>query len=45
VCGELRGTYHREWADGEERKSELVIIGRHLDRDGLRKGFLKTRAL
>lgn len=29
----------RKWEDGEERKNQLVFIGRNLDRDELAKGF------
>lgn len=34
----------RPWAAGEERRCRLVFIGRHLDRDELRRGFDACRA-
>jgi G3E family GTPase len=36
----LDGDFDRPWKAGEPRRTELVIIGRDLDADGLRAGFL-----
>ena len=33
------GNFDSEWADGEERASKLVFIGKNLDHDALRQGF------
>ena len=40
----LDGRADRPWQAGEARRSELVFIGRNLDRDALRQGFLACRA-
>jgi hypothetical protein len=34
----------REWADGEERVSRLVFIGRNLDPQALESGFMACAA-
>jgi G3E family GTPase len=36
----LDGDFDRAWKPGERRRTELVIIGRDLDADALRAGFL-----
>ena len=36
--GDLQGT----WKDGETRQSRVVFIGRNLDEDAIREGFLST---
>jgi len=36
----LEGDFQRAWKAGEERYSRLVFIGRHLDEEALRAGFL-----
>ncbi|AFZ48374.1 cobalamin synthesis protein P47K [Cyanobacterium stanieri PCC 7202] len=38
------GTIDRPWKPEEKRRSELVFIGRNLDEEGLRKGFLSCIA-
>src|SRR5215213_697392 len=38
--GDLQGT----WKDGETRQSRVVFIGRSLDEDAIRAGFLSTAA-
>src|SRR3954462_10775512 len=38
--GDLQGT----WKDGETRQSRVVFIGRNLDEDAIREGFLSTAA-
>jgi G3E family GTPase len=38
--GDLQGT----WKDGETRQSRVVFIGRKLDEDAIRAGFLSTAA-
>jgi G3E family GTPase len=40
----LDGDVQREWKPGEERKSRIVFIGRDLDRDAIRRGFLACAA-
>jgi len=35
----LDGDFDRPWREGERRRTEFVIIGRHLDAAGLRAGF------
>jgi G3E family GTPase len=35
----LDGDFDRPWKPDERRRSEFVIIGRHLDAAGLRAGF------
>ena len=40
----LDGDSQREWKPGEKRESKVVFIGRKLDEDGLRKGFLACAA-
>ena len=35
----LNGSFDRPWKPAERRRTELVIIGRDLDADGLRAGF------
>ncbi len=35
----VEGTRQRPWAQGEERRSRIVFIGRNLDRDELLRGF------
>ena len=34
----------REWAPGEKRESKVVFIGRELDEETIRKGFLACAA-
>lgn len=41
VCGELKGQYQRPWREGEERRSELVLIGQDLQRTLLEEQFLE----
>jgi G3E family GTPase len=36
----IDGDFDRPWKPGEQRRTEFVIIGRDLDADGLRAGFL-----
>jgi len=36
----LDGDFDRDWKIGERRRTELVIIGRDLDAEALRQGFL-----
>jgi G3E family GTPase len=36
----LDGDFDRAWKPGERRRTELVIIGRDLDAEALRAGFL-----
>ncbi|MFL5313568.1 MAG: CobW family GTP-binding protein [Microvirga sp.] len=38
--GDLQGT----WKDGETRQSRVVFIGRNLDEDAIRAGFMSTAA-
>eukprot|EP00960_Hanusia_phi_P012892 376725-Hanusia_phi.AAC.1 len=33
VCGELKGEEGREWRDEEERRSELIVIGKNLSHE------------
>ena len=40
----LDGDLQREWKPGEERRSRIVFIGRDLDRDAIRRGFLACAA-
>jgi G3E family GTPase len=40
----LDGDVQREWKPGEERRSRIVFIGRDLDRDAIRRGFLACAA-
>mmetsp|Transcript_6781 Transcript_6781/g.19015 ORF Transcript_6781/g.19015 Transcript_6781/m.19015 type:complete len:267 (+) Transcript_6781:808-1608(+) len=35
----FEGNPEKEWAEGEERRSQIVFIGRDLDRDVLEEGF------
>jgi G3E family GTPase len=35
----LDGDHQRPWADGEQRESRIVFIGRNLPEDAIRKGF------
>lgn len=37
------GNPDRAWQDGEERKSQIVFIGRDLDREILEEGFKKCQ--
>ena len=39
VCGELKGRAMRKWGEGEERRSELVLIGRNLDPMSIEASF------
>jgi G3E family GTPase len=36
----LDGDLQREWREGEKRECKVVFIGRNLDEEGLRSGFL-----
>ena len=40
----LDGEPQREWKPGEKRESKVVFIGRDLDEDLIRKGFLACAA-
>jgi len=40
----LDGEPQREWKSGEKRESKVVFIGRDLDEDDIRKGFLACAA-
>jgi G3E family GTPase len=40
----LDGNLTQDWKAGEKRTSKIVFIGRSLDREGLRKGFLACAA-
>ncbi|MFC7398638.1 CobW family GTP-binding protein [Chelatococcus sp. GCM10030263] len=40
----LDGNLTQDWKAGEKRTSKIVFIGRNLDRDSLRKGFLACAA-
>ena len=40
----LDGEPQREWAPGEKRESKVVFIGRELDEETIRKGFLACAA-
>jgi G3E family GTPase len=40
----LDGNLTQDWKAGEKRTSKIVFIGRNLDREGLRKGFLACAA-
>jgi len=40
----LDGNLTQDWKPGEKRTSKIVFIGRNLDRDGLRRGFLACAA-
>jgi G3E family GTPase len=40
----FEGKADRPWSSAEERKSQLVFIGRHLDRDALQAGFRRCLA-
>ena len=40
----FEGKPDRPWKDGEARKSQIVFIGRNLDRDALQAGFLRCIA-
>ena len=35
----FEGNPDKEWAEDEERKSQIVFIGRDLDREVLEEGF------
>jgi G3E family GTPase len=37
----FNGDFDEEWAPDEQRESKLVFIGKNLDKEGLRSGFLK----
>ena len=39
MCGELKGRAMRKWGEGEERRSELVLIGRNLDPISIEASF------
>uniref|UniRef100_A0A7S0ETI6 CobW C-terminal domain-containing protein n=1 Tax=Hanusia phi TaxID=3032 RepID=A0A7S0ETI6_9CRYP len=39
VCGELKGEEGREWRDEEERRSELIVIGKNLSHESIERGF------
>jgi G3E family GTPase len=38
------GDLQRPWKDGEKRQSKIVFIGRHLDENAIREGFLACAA-
>ena len=40
----FEGNPDRQWRDGEERKSQIVFIGRDLDRGVLQEGFYACKA-
>ncbi len=40
----LDGNSQREWREGEKRESKVVFIGRNLEAEDLRKGFLACAA-
>jgi G3E family GTPase len=40
----LDGDVQRDWKAGEKRESKVVFIGRDLDEEALRAGFMATRA-
>jgi G3E family GTPase len=40
----LDGEPQREWKADEKRESKVVFIGRDLDEDDIRKGFLACAA-
>jgi G3E family GTPase len=40
----LDGDVQREWRPDEKRESKVVFIGRNLDEDAIREGFLSCRA-
>ena len=40
----LDGDLQREWKPGEERRSKIVFIGRNLDKEAIREGFLACAA-
>ncbi|WP_276198968.1 GTP-binding protein [Chelatococcus sp. XZ-Ab1] len=40
----LDGDLQREWKPGEERRSKIVFIGRNLDKEAIREGFLACTA-
>ena len=40
----LDGDLQREWRPGEKRESKVVFIGRNLEEDDIRKGFLACAA-
>ncbi len=40
----LDGDSQREWKPGEKRESKVVFIGRDLEEDNIRKGFLACAA-
>ena len=40
----LDGEPQRDWRDGEKRESKVVFIGRDLDEDAIRAGFLACAA-
>ncbi len=40
----LEGDFQGPWRDGDKRYSRLVFIGRNLDEEKLREGFLATAA-
>ena len=40
----LDGEPQREWKPGEKRESKVVFIGRDLDEELIRKGFLACAA-
>ncbi|MCI0467823.1 MAG: GTP-binding protein [Beijerinckiaceae bacterium] len=40
----LDGDLQRDWKPNEKRVSKLVFIGRNLDKDGIRQGFLACAA-
>ncbi len=39
----LDGDLQGDWKDGETRESRVVFIGRDLDEDAIREGFLSLR--
>ena len=41
----LDGDLQGDWKDGETRQSRVVFIGRNLDEDAIREGFLSMRGL
>ncbi|MHC5655858.1 CobW family GTP-binding protein [Stappia sp. ICDLI1TA098] len=40
----IEGDHQRDWKDGEERRSRLVVIGRELDFEALETGFKACEA-
>ena len=40
----LDGDSQREWRDGEKRESKVVFIGRNLEEEQIREGFIACAA-